>query len=87
VRVCCGCRFPDREIEEPLDFFGPVVKERSCADVELFDLQVVEGACIGIKWYQSTERFFAFYSREKENSPCRQGEGTSKLPNTRSTRG
>jgi hypothetical protein len=47
VRVFCGCRFPDREIEESLEFFRPMVKERSCADVDLFDLQVVEGACVG----------------------------------------
>jgi hypothetical protein len=22
VKSCCGCRFLDREIEEPLEFFG-----------------------------------------------------------------
>jgi hypothetical protein len=48
VRVYYGCRFPDREIEEPLEFFGPVGKERSCVDVDLFDLRVVEGACVGV---------------------------------------
>jgi hypothetical protein len=35
VRVRCGYRFPDREIEEHLEFFRLVVKERSCVDVDL----------------------------------------------------
>jgi len=32
MRFCCGCKFPKREIEEPIaeKLFGPVEEERSC---------------------------------------------------------
>jgi hypothetical protein len=42
-----------------------VVKERSCVDVDLLTCGLWREHASSV-WYQSTERFFTFYSRERE---------------------
>jgi hypothetical protein len=43
-----------------------VVKERSCVDVDLSTCGLWRELVSTSFWYQSTKRFFSFYSREKE---------------------
>jgi hypothetical protein len=76
-----GADFPDREIEEHFEFFGPWKRERSCVDMDLPTCRLWREWALASVWYKSPKRFFSFCSREEEkNSPCHQGEGTCNQP-------
>jgi hypothetical protein len=42
VRICCGCRFPDKEIEEPFRVLRAIGKGKILCWRRPFNLRVVE---------------------------------------------
>jgi hypothetical protein len=58
-----GCRFPDREIEEPWSPSGREEEDPKRADV-------LRGVQLRQSWYQSRNISLLSVVEKKENSPC-----------------
>jgi hypothetical protein len=90
VRICCGCKFPDREIEEPFRFLWASGKGKIMCWHRPFDLRVVErervlASSFGIRAQKGSllsvaeKRGIHHAAKEKghENTRSTRGEGNA----------